>query len=187
MKNQKKALRSEIKFLKQGYSKEDLDGYSKEIMKLLCYEPSMAQAETVLLYYSLPDEVDTHSFVKYWSKFKKIILPVVVGDDLELRVYSGEQDLKQGSYGIWEPCGTLFTDYKEIDLVIVPGIAFDDSGNRIGRGKGYYDKLLPKIEAYKMGICFPFQYLVDRIIPTEETDIQMDKVLTLTHYPEEII
>ena len=179
MKNHKQALRKHIKDLKQQQSKEQLDKYSEAIMELLAYEPAMTQAETVLLYYSLPDEVNTHLYVDKWSKFKNVILPVVVGDELELRRYTGPQDLIKGAFNIWEPSGELFTNYEEIDIVLVPGVAFDSMGNRLGRGKGYYDRILPQIQAYKMGICFPFQYLKEQTIPTEETDVSMDKVLTL--------
>lgn len=180
MRQKKQALRKRIKLLKQKHNPFMLKEYSNEIMKLLCYEPTWAQAETVLLYYALPDEVNTHDFIQYWSKYKNIILPVVVGDELELRRYTNTKDLKKGSFNIWEPCGELFTNYNDINLVIVPGVAFDSEGNRLGRGKGYYDKLLPKIKAYKIGICFPFQYFKNAIIPTEDTDISMDKVLTIS-------
>lgn len=73
--------------------------------------PAFRAAHIVLLYYSLKDEVDTHEFVRKWSREKRILLPVVVGDDLELRVYTGPEDLATGSYGIEEPTGELFTDY----------------------------------------------------------------------------
>lgn len=110
----------------------------------------------VLLYYSLKDEVDTHEFVRKWSREKRILLPVVVGDDLELRVYTGPEDLATGSYGIEEPTGELFTDYAAIDFVAVPGVAFDNAGNRLGRGKGYYDRLLPASRLSKPASVFLF-------------------------------
>ena len=89
-----------------------------------------------MLYYSLKDEVQTHDFVERWSKTKNIVLPVVVGDYLELRNYTGKQDLQTGSYNIEEPIGEIFNDYKSIDLAIIPGVSFDKEGNRLGRGKG---------------------------------------------------
>lgn len=131
-----------------------------------------------MLYHSLKDEVDTHAFIRKWSREKRILLPVVVGDDLELRLYTGPEDLTVGAYGIEEPTGALFTDYAAIDLIVVPGVAFDRDGNRLGRGKGYYDRLLPRIpSAYKIGICFPFQ-VVDEV-PAEPFDIRMDEIISL--------
>ncbi len=105
------------------------------------------------------------------------MLPVVVGDDLELRVYTGPEDLTTGSYGIEEPTGELFTDYAAIDFVAVPGVAFDNAGNRLGRGKGYYDRLLPRLTAFKAGICFPFQLVKE--VPAEPFDIRMDTIITI--------
>lgn len=139
--------------------------------------PAFQQAHTVLLYHSLKDEVQTHSFIEKWSKRKRIILPVVVDDILELRAYTGSADLSIGSYGIAEPTGQAFTDYASIDLAIIPGVAFDAEGHRLGRGKGYYDKLLPLLPtALKAGVCFPFQLLEQ--IPAEPFDICMDLIIT---------
>ena len=131
----------------------------------------------MLLYHSLPDEVDTHAFIRRWSAQKRILLPVVKGYDLELRLYIGDDRLTEGAFHIDEPTGTAFTDYAAIDLAVIPGVAFDRRGNRLGRGKGYYDRLLPRIPtAYKLGLCFPFQVLNQ--IPAEAHDIPMDEVLT---------
>lgn len=130
-----------------------------------------------MLYHSLKDEVQTHAFIEKWSKRKKIILPVVAGDVLELRAYTGPDELCVGSYGIAEPLGEVFTDYAAIDLAVIPGIAFDTAGHRLGRGKGYYDKLLPLLPSTrKAGLCFPFQLLEE--VPAESFDICMDMVIT---------
>lgn len=151
---------------------------SAEILAALEAHPAFRAASTVLLYHSLKDEVDTHEFIRKWSRKKRILLPVVVGDDLELRIYTGPDDMAIGAYGIDEPTGELFTDYAAIDFIAVPGVAFDRSGNRLGRGKGYYDRLLPRIpSAYKAGICFPFQLVEE--VPAEAFDIRMDEVITL--------
>ena len=139
--------------------------------------PAFRQAHTILLYYSLPDEVQTHEFVERWSREKQIILPVVKGDELELRQYTGPQDLQKGSFGIEEPTGELYDTPEQIELTIVPGVSFDRNGNRLGRGKGYYDRLLPRIpSAYKAGICFPFQLVEE--VPAEPFDIRMDEIIT---------
>ena len=75
-----------------------------------------------------------------------------------------------------EPVGKPFTAFKEIDVAVVPGMSFDMRGNRLGRGKGYYDRFLPKIpQAYKIGVCFPFQKLPG--IPADENDMKVDEVI----------
>lgn len=150
---------------------------SAEILAALEAHPAFRAAHTVLLYHSLKDEVDTHDFIRKWSGEKQILLPVVVGDDLELRIYTCPEDLAVGAYGIEEPTGEVFTDYDTIDFIAVPGVAFDRNGNRLGRGKGYYDRLLPRITtAYKAGICFPFQIVEE--VPAEPLDIRMDEIIT---------
>lgn len=139
--------------------------------------PAFRRAQTVLLYHSLQDEVQTHAFIEKWSRRKNIILPVVAGDVLELRAYTGPDDLSIGSYGIAEPTGELFTDYASIDLAVIPGVAFDSKKHRLGRGKGYYDKLLPLLpSALKAGLCFPFQLVEE--VPAEPFDICMDIIIT---------
>lgn len=176
----KKELRKRMALLKTLHkSSATHQSQSAEILAALEAHPAFGAASTVLLYHSLPDEVDTHAFVRKWSTMKRILLPVVVGDNLELRVYTGPADLTTGAYGIEEPTGARFADYGAIDLIVVPGVAFDRNGNRLGRGKGYYDRLLPRIpSAYKVGICFPFQ-IVDEV-PAEPFDVRMDEVVTKT-------
>lgn len=151
---------------------------SERIMEKLEHNDAFIRAGVVLMYYSLPDEVYTHSFIDKWRKEKTILLPVVKNKtEMDIREYTGRDDLKEGAFHIWEPSGVLFTDYNAIETAVVPGIAFDESGNRLGRGGGYYDRLLPQMRAYKLGICFPFQ-LLDRL-PHEEYDVMMDEVITM--------
>jgi len=171
----KAELRKYIKELKVQHQSMAVTD-SNRIMQELATDAHFRNAKTVLLYHSLGDEVNTHQFIEEWCKQKQLLLPVVVGDNLELRRYHGAYELKIGAFGIAEPTGPLFTSYDKIDFVAVPGMAFDKNGNRLGRGKGYYDRLLPKLtNAYKAGICFPYQ-VVD-VVPIEPTDIQMDVVI----------
>lgn len=158
------------------YSDSTLKSLSEEILEKLEALPAFQQAKTVLLYHSLKDEVHTHAFIEKWSKKKTILLPVVAGEELELRLYTSTEDLLPGAYGIAEPAGQPFVDYASIDLAVVPGVAFDKEGRRLGRGKGYYDKLLTRIPAIFAGICFPFQ-LIDEV-PAEPFDIRMDTIIT---------
>ena len=176
--NRKKELRKHIASLKTQLCTSTMRKLqSAKILAALEAHPAFRAANTILLYHSLGDEVDTHTFIKKWSSEKRILLPVVVGDDLELRIYTGPDDMTTGSYGIEEPTGEVFTDYAAIDFIAVPGVAFDRKGNRLGRGKGYYDRLLPRIpSACKGGICFPFQLVEE--VPAESFDIRMDIIIT---------
>ena len=148
-------------------------------MRRLAVHPRFIAARTVLLYYSLPDEVDTRDFVRYWSQRKHVLLPSVKDGEIELHRYAADEDrLAGGPFGIQESEGNVFTDYGSIDLAIIPGVAFDAAGNRLGRGKGFYDRLLTRLKdypIYKIGICFDFQK-VDQV-PAEAHDIPMDEVL----------
>jgi len=140
--------------------------------------PQFKEAQTVLLYWSMEDEVQTHDFVNRWYKEKSLLLPCVDGDDLRLRQYTGPECLKEGEqFGIGEPTGPEFTDLERVEMIIVPGVAFDRTGNRMGRGRGFYDRLLKSTpRAFKVGVAFNFQ-MVDRV-PTEDFDVPMDAVLT---------
>ena len=105
-------------------------------------------------------------------------MPRVVDDEhLELIPFCGEENLiESGAYHILEPIGHPFKNYDEIKLAIVPGVAFDTDGNRLGHGRAYYDRQLNLMpDAYKIGICFSFQ-MVEKI-PVSDHDIAMDRII----------
>jgi 5-formyltetrahydrofolate cyclo-ligase len=172
----KQQLRKLIAERKRQLTEKQLIDYSEQLFLHLESLPAFQEAKIVLLYHSLKDEVRTHSFIEKWKERKTVLLPVVDGENLKLRIYKSSADLRTGAYGIEEPTGKLFTEYDKIDLTIIPGVSFDEKGNRLGRGKGYYDRLLPNIKAYKIGICFAFQ--VSEEIPTEPHDTKMNLVIT---------
>jgi len=140
--------------------------------------PLFQQARIIALYHAIPGEVETAGFIHKWICGKQILLPLVEGDNLRLLPYTAGQDLNKGAFGILEPCptGSDCIQNEEIDLIIVPGIAFDRQGNRLGRGKGYYDRLLSTLSAPRIGLCFSFQ-LLDHI-PVKPFDIQMNAIVT---------
>lgn len=174
----KQELRSLIKNIKKTFEEKQLQAFSLQICHELYLSEHFHSASTILLYHALPDEPDTTPILKEWSNKKKLLLPAVVGNELELRRYRSDSELRQGAFGIQEPTGEVFSRYDEIDLAIIPGVAFTNQGKRLGRGKGYYDRLLPQLnKAYKIGICFPFQ-IVDNI-PIEEHDVVMDNILSV--------
>ena len=148
---------------------------NKAIRRLECH-PLFVKAQSVLLFHSLPDEVDTHTLIDCYARSKQIILPSVCGDDLQLHVYHPDLPTAKGPFGIVESQGTLVTDYTHIDLAIIPGVAFDRQGNRLGRGRGYYDRLLPHLSCPLIGLCHPFQIVT--AIPTEPHDKQVDEIIS---------
>ena len=174
--DQKRKIRKEIKLLKQNYSDLQRKEMSMPILEKLEQLPEFKRAQTVMLYWSMKDEVFSHDFIVKWAGKKRIILPCVKGSTLDLKVFNGMYHMIEGeNYGIPEPDGPVFMEEHEIDLILIPGIAFDKQNNRMGRGKAYYDKLLNSLSAYKVGICFDFQIL--DFIPTDEHDIKMDTVV----------
>lgn len=175
MKN-KKELRKEIRALKKQQDADKLKEKAGEIFARLENCDKFKESEIILMYYSLPDEVPTHDFVEKWKEQKIILLPVVVGDDLILRRYTGRESLRTGAYNIEEPIGELYEDYDKIELGLIPGMSFDKTGNRLGRGKGYYDRLLPRLKnSYNIGICFDFQ--ISEQVPAEEHDCKMNEII----------
>lgn len=172
----KQALRREIATKKQQYSAPEFLEWSEIIRQKIESLPLFQQASSVLLYHSLPDEVQTHSMLRHWQKNKRCFLPQIQGDHLVVREYEGNESLTRGQMNILEPTGRVCSDYGQIEVVIVPGVAFDLEGNRLGRGKGYYDKLLPLLSAPAIGICFGFQ-LVEKV-PAEAHDVKMTRVIT---------
>ena len=174
----KMVLRKEIREWKRLQSAEHLQTESEKIMSLLEMHERFQKAHVVLVYYALPDEPATSGRLEEWRKTKQVLLPVVEGDHLLIREYTGKESLAEGAFHIMEPTGPVFTAFETIDLVVVPGVAFDEHRHRLGRGKGYYDRLLsmPAFQhCYKLGICFDFQKVAE--VPVEANDILMDEVL----------
>lgn len=172
----KKTLRAEIKALKKQHTKEQLSEQSEKILAQLEQHPDFVKAERVMLYSALPDEVQTQAFLEKWHLKKQIILPTVVGDDIIPVAYGKDTSFAVGDFNILEPQNEPYKG--DFDLIIVPGVAFDRKGNRLGRGRGYYDRFLCQhLDVKRIGICFDFQLLEE--IPTEPFDITMDEVISL--------
>lgn len=172
----KDKLRKEIASIKSRYSPEQLAILSQEVLATLEITGVFQDAKTIFIYNNLKDEVQTIDFIEKWKEEKNFYLPVIDRDNLQFRKYVSSGGMNKSSLGIYEPNGDNFTDYKKVDLIIVPGIAFDRKMNRLGRGKGYYDRFLPKLSAPRAGICFEFQ-LKDQI-PSDANDIKMDYIIS---------
>ena len=143
------------------------------ILRRIAQLEVVEHAEVVALYASLPDEVQSYALIEQLARTKRVVLPRVAGDDMDFYAYA-PQSLKVGAFGIEEPQGAEIVAPEQIDVVIVPGVAFTEDGKRCGRGKGYYDKYLSRdgFRAVKVGVCYKEQLVED--IPNEPHDIVMD-------------
>lgn len=148
---------------------------SEEVFSRLEQTAAFLMAENILMYHSLPDELSTRSFLKKWGGKKHFFLPRVNGVNLEILPYD-ESRLELGAFHIEEPTGDTLTDPDEIELMVIPAVAYDYKGNRLGRGKGFYDRLLSSTKATKIGVGYEFQLVDD--LPVEPHDIPMDMVIT---------
>lgn len=175
LKDSKPLIRKAVKERVAAMSETDKQTEADVLFSYLENLEQVRNSKKILLYHPMTDEIDVMKAVRKWAETKEIYLPAIEGDDIVIRQYKSEQDLKIGKYGILEPVGAVLDNPEEINLVIVPGRAFDIRGYRLGRGKGYYDRLLPKMRAIKIGVCFDCQYIFR--VPAEEHDIPMDYVV----------
>lgn len=174
----KSELRKLVRAEKKAISLEEKIARSEGIMAQVETLEQFEQADIVLLYWSMDDEVATHDFVNRWYKEKTILLPCVDGNDLRLRQYTGPECLQAGpDFGIGEPTGEEFTELERVKMIVVPGVSFDRQNNRMGRGRGFYDRMLKSTpNAYKVGVAFSFQMF--DTIPTESFDVPMNRVIS---------
>lgn len=163
----------------------DKDEVSKLIVDRFLSLPDYANAQTVMFYVDVRDEVRTrHSLPTALASGKRIIVPYCLDGELELFHLENMDELELGMYRILEPKNSLRSVKEkhlqptDLDLVMVPGVAFDRVGGRTGHGKGYYDKLLQhaRLDAPLVALAFECQ-MFDQI-PVDTHDIYMDKIVT---------
>lgn len=170
----KPLVRALIKERKQLMTDEEQVRWSAIIMQKIEQCERFRTARSVLCYWPIAGEVQIIPLIEKYAGKKNILLPVVKGDSLEIRSFTGCADLRPGTFGIPEPTGEIYTD--NVDVALVPGIAFDMTGHRLGRGKGYYDHFLPTTPAYCIGVAFRLQILEN--VPVDSWDVIMDEVIT---------
>jgi 5-formyltetrahydrofolate cyclo-ligase len=142
------------------------------------------KARCVIAYVSLPDEVDTHKLIDESIRMGKMVgVPVVEKGKKRLIISQISDRMKQlevGPYGLNQPKKAEIRPipYRQMELILVPGLAFDESGNRLGRGKGYYDRFLRRLpkHALTIGLCFDCQ--ITESVPAVSHDIPVRKLIT---------
>ena len=163
----------------------DKQVYSRQICTRLTEMPEYQAARIVATYVSLSREVQTLELIDgAWSDDKEVVVPCCISNELHMFHLKAMPDLIPCTLGILEPRQDLrqreerWLDVSQIDLFIVPGVAFDRSGGRLGHGKGYYDRLLAKAQPDTPKIAFAFECQVVDQVPITASDVLMDYVIT---------
>lgn len=182
---QKTSLRQQFRVLTRSIAPEQAAAASEDLRKHLLGSPYWQQAQRILMFYPLNDEPDIAPLLQQaLTAGKTIALPRY---NSSLGVYEAAlirsltEDLVPGRFGVREPspnCPAL--PLNQLDLTLVPGIAFDASGRRLGRGKGFYDRLLPGTTGMTLGLAFDWQE--SDALPTEPHDVELDAILTPTRW-----
>lgn len=172
---EKYQIRLKIKTMRNMLSQAERMAAAQEVFDRLEESAAFMLAEKILMYHALPDELETRQFLAKWEDRKRFFLPRVNGVNLEILPYD-ESRLELGAFHIEEPTGENTVNPSELELIVVPAVAFDKKGTRLGRGKGFYDRLLSTTKATKIGVGYDFQ-LVENL-PSEPHDVPMDMVIT---------
>ena len=159
LRREKQLMRELLVQKRRILSAEERASQSAAILEQLKQMQCFREAKTVLLYYPVNNEVDVLPLVKKYKKEKMLLFPVSHRHDMTVSPYEGNEKMHRGKFHIPEPTTPAYTG--KIDLIIVPAVAFDKTGLRLGRGGGYYDKFLKKqSHATLVGVGYDFQ-LVD--------------------------
>lgn len=175
----KDEIRAAIKAKRRALSDAEIKEKSRLITGNLLSLPYLSEASTVMTYLSAFKEPDTSGIIDYLHQSeKKIVVPISNTSDYTITpsYLSSPDKLVRGAYGIFEPSECIAADINDINIALIPGIAFDIRGMRVGFGKGYYDRFLEQFTGLKIGICYDFQML--DFVPASEHDVKMDIIIT---------
>lgn len=168
--------------LRHNVNKEDKKLKDEIIFEKIIYDIAFIKAKTVFIFVSFKSEVDTHKLIKYaLASGKTVCVPKVnnINKTMEAIKINSFDEMRKSDYDILEPVLEENKINPEIiDLVIVPGLAFDKNGGRVGYGGGYYDKFFTSgnIKAYKIGLAYSFQVVYE--VPVNEHDVLLDGIIT---------
>ena len=175
----KETLRKQMLAKRELFPQHDAVASSELICKRLGIFLHYRNAKTVMCYIPTNNEVDTIPIIDMCVEDgKRVLLPVLKNSEIIACEFRGFDNLKSGAFKILEPCDQEEISPKEIDLICVPGLAFNQGKYRLGYGGGYYDNFLPKLRenCFKVGLGFDFQ--VTNLMQIEPHDVKLDMVLT---------
>lgn len=175
----KKQIRSKILLRLRTQKEEDRSKKSRLIKAKLFKSGVFKRAKKLMFYVAFNGEVDTKKMIKGAQKLgKTVAVPACAGSRMiKPCLLKKNARMRKGRYGIYEPAIKQFVNLNDLDLVVVPGVAFDKKGNRLGRGKGYYDTFLKKLpkRTASLGLAFDFQVLP--FVPVNTRDVSINKVI----------
>jgi 5-formyltetrahydrofolate cyclo-ligase len=178
----KKALRKHMMELRQSFSNETRSQYDSIIYNKLINCEYYNNAKVIFVYVSFMDEADTHKIINHaLQNNKTVCVPKIINrtEGMKAVKIDSLSELKENGFGILEPeTTTAAVDPKDIELILVPGLAFDKNGGRLGYGAGYYDRFFCEVraEVKKIAVAYSFQ-VVDEV-PMEEHDVLIDHIVT---------
>lgn len=173
----KTQLKQSVIEKRNSLSRQEITEKTNQIKSRLFDLSKYKTSKIIMFYVSFNSEVGTHDMIKEALKSKMVAVPKVENHEIEPSVIIDFDNLIPSKFGILEPIEITKISYKNIDIVLVPGIVFDKEGHRIGYGFGFYDKFLKKVpKAFKIGLAFDFQ-VVDKV-PREEHDVPVDLIVT---------
>lgn len=178
----KKELRQQLRTVLSSISPEELHSRSCRACNLLASTREYKRSEIILVFLSLPTEVDTTSLVIHaWQDMKRVLAPKVSWEQrrmLPIEIRSLSDDVSESPLGIREPAQGMPFPVGNIDMVVVPGLGFDKNGNRIGRGRGFYDRFLAHRDWKGVACGFALEDQVVDEVPALEHDMQVDMLVT---------
>lgn len=180
----KEDIRRNILKKRHSLSKDDIRNKSQQVFLNLAETVDYINSQNIMFYVATRSEVQTEEMIKTSIKMvKNIFLPIILTECHNLapsRIFDFDIELEKGKKGILEPKKEYYRLFpsENIDLIIVPGIAFDLSGNRIGRGFGYYDNFLRKVRSSAKIVALAFEMQIVKKIPNDKNDIPVHKTIT---------
>jgi len=157
--------------LRQLLRKQRAEKYKTHSLLHIAQIPEVEKAQVIASYFSYGDEPDTRALNQHLiSLGKTLLLPRIKGENLEWVKWDGSGALISSHSLIPEPIGEAITDTSSIEVVIVPALAIDNEGYRLGQGKGFYDRALKDLSAFSIGIVFPYEIL-NQSLPRDSWDI----------------
>ena len=178
----KGSLRTHYLRLLREQNKEELLRKSNWIATQLWQLPAVQKAASILFYASMPGEVDTWAMIeKACLSGKRVSLPIVEHNQRKIipTLITSMEEIRKGTYGINEPHyhPDRILDPKDLDAVIVPGLAFDRNNNRLGRGAGYYDRFLSLLPQTVTTVGLAFDFQLTESLPTEAHDVRLHHII----------